>query len=72
MTNQSFWKQLLGVENYEKDKEVNWYQKPQNVVGMALNAITGKLDNDLEHSNIFYFIDGSEGVYEVKSADYEE
>lgn len=60
------------VENYEKDKEVNWYQKPQNVVGMALNAITGKLDNDLEHSNIFYFIDGSEGVYEVKSADYEE
>ncbi len=60
------------VEAYEKDKEVTWYQKPENVVGMALNAITGKLDNDLEHSNIFYFIDGSEGIYEVKSAEYEE
>ena len=60
------------VENFELDRDVVWYQKPENVVGMALNAITGKLDNDLEHSNIFYFIDGSEGVYEVKSADYEE
>ncbi len=59
------------VEAYEKDREVTWYQKPENVVGMALNAITGKLDNDLEHSNIFYFIDGSEGVYEVKSTEEE-
>ena len=55
------------VENLLKNKEPKWYEKPDNVVGVPLNAITGISDSDGEHSNIFYFIKGSEVVSDLNS-----
>ena len=48
------------VENYEYNKEKNWYEIPENIVGMPLNAITGKSDSTSSNSTMFYFIKGSE------------
>ena len=55
------------VENLLKNTEPKWYEKPDNVVGVPLNAITGISDSDGEHSNIFYFIKGSEVVSDLNS-----
>lgn len=52
------------MESYFKDKESNWYETPSNVVGLPLDAITGKETNDSEHMFIFYFLKGSEDAKE--------
>ncbi len=47
-------------EGYVKDKEKNWYEVPDNVIGKQLDPITGKESNT---SNVlFYFIKGSENA----------
>lgn len=49
------------MESYFKDGETNWYEKPENVVGVLVNPITGKLASDGdEKTKIFYFIKGTE------------
>ncbi len=49
------------MESYFKDVETNWYEKPENVVGVLVNPITGKLASDGdEKTKIFYFIKGTE------------
>ena len=49
------------MESYFKDVETNWYEKPENVVGVLVNPITGKLANEGdEKTKIFYFIKGTE------------
>lgn len=47
------------VENYEKDKPNSWYEVPDNIVGVPLNAITGN-KNIKDKNVIFYFKKGSE------------
>lgn len=47
------------VENYEKDKPNSWYEIPNNIVGIPLNAITGKKDKNNKNV-VFYFKKGSE------------
>ena len=42
------------------DTNKSWYQTPNNVVGVALDAITGEKTNDSSKMNIFYYINGSE------------
>lgn len=48
------------VEKYLENKESIWYEMSENIVGIPLNAITGKQDSNSKNSNIFYFKKGSE------------
>ncbi len=49
------------IEGFLKDKEDNWYNQPNNVVGVLVNPITGKIatDND-KNKKILYYIKGTE------------
>ena len=62
------------VENYLKDKETNWYDIPENVVGVVVDPITGNLATDeSEHKKILYYIKGTEPSYTQEVFDeYEE
>ena len=52
------------VENYLKDKEVNWYTIPENVVGVIVDPITGNLaSNESTHKKIIYYVKGTEPSY---------
>lgn len=52
------------IENYLKDKEVNWYQIPENVVGIIVDPITGNLaTNESTHKKVLYYIKGTEPSY---------
>lgn len=46
------------VENIKINKE--WYDIPNNVVGVPLDSITGELTNNKERTTIFYYVNGSE------------
>lgn len=46
------------IENLDIEKE--WYDIPNNVVGIPLNAITGEEETDSSKLNIFYYVNGSE------------
>ena len=48
------------VEGVLKDKEESWYQMPSNVVGVVLDAVTGKPTNDTSKATIFYYVKGTE------------
>lgn len=49
------------IENCLKNKETNWYDIPENVVGVIVNPITGELaDDQTEHKKMFYYIKGTE------------
>ena len=45
-------------ENYKKD---TWYQMPNDVVGVAVNPITGDIDNGKK--KIFYYLKGTEPTF---------
>lgn len=52
------------IETYLKDKEDNWYELPNNVVGVITNPITGTLANDdSKNKKILYYIKGTEPNY---------
>ncbi len=42
------------------DIEKKWYDMPNNVIGIPLDAVTGKVTNDMSKSSIFYYVNGSE------------
>ena len=46
------------VENLNIEKQ--WYETPNNVVGVPLNSITGEPTTDNKQMNIFYYVNGSE------------
>ena len=49
------------MENYLKDKENKWYEKPSNISEVLVNPITGKPANDTDQKKkIMYFIKGTE------------
>ena len=49
------------MEKYLKDKDNTWYEKPNNVVGVFVNPITGELDDKQNKKRkIFYYIEGTE------------
>jgi len=49
------------MENYLKDKEDNWYEMPNNVVGVLVNPITGKpATNEDKVKKILYYVKGTE------------
>ncbi len=48
------------VEEIMKDKQVNWYETPENVVGVVLDAISGTPTTDTSRATLFYFVKGTE------------
>ena len=46
------------IENLNLKRE--WYEIPDNVVGIPLDAITGEETNNMDRTTIFYYINGSE------------
>ena len=50
------------TESYLKDKESSWYETPDNVIGIPLDAITGDDNPSKDKMYIYYFIKGSESI----------
>lgn len=48
------------VEDLQKDKEARWYETPDNVVGVVLDAVSGKPTNDTKKATLFYYVKGTE------------
>ena len=57
------------MEKYLKDKDSKWYEQPNNVIAVPLDAITGKEPTDQNHVFVYYFVKGSE---EAKEEDKED
>ncbi len=60
------------VEALEKDKEAQWYEMPNNVVGVVLNATTGEPTNDTSKATLFYFLKGTENTFTNTEMVFEE
>ena len=49
------------MENYLRDKNDSWYDKPENVVSVLVNPITGNLANNTsKKKKIVYYIKGTQ------------
>lgn len=48
------------IEDYLKDTDDNWYETPQNIIGVLEDPVTGDADTD-GNASIFYYVKGSEG-----------
>ena len=49
------------MESYLKDKDNTWYEKPNDVVGVFVDPITGELaDENTKKRKIFYYVEGTE------------
>ena len=58
------------VEDYLKDKDVKWYEQPDNIVGVLVNPISGNVTNESdEKATIFYYIRGTQPAYTEDSLD---
>ena len=49
------------IESYNKDSK-SWYEKPDNVVGLMLDSISGEEVSDNNKAYVYYFVKGSEDV----------
>jgi len=53
------------IEEYLKDKEDNWYDMPNNIVGTLVNPITGNIANENDkNKKILYYIKGTQPLSE--------
>jgi len=48
------------MEEIQKEKTDNWYQTPENVVGIVLDSVTGEVTNNSEKAVVYYYLKGSE------------
>ena len=56
------------VENYNKDKENEWYNMPSNVVGVLVDPISGEVATEnTKKPTMFYYIKGTEPTYKNDS-----
>lgn len=62
------------MEKYLENKESNWYEQPNNVIAVPLDAITGKEPSDQSHIFVYYFVKGSEDVKDeyIKKEEFAE
>ena len=53
------------VENYLSDKETSWYEIPDNVVGVLVDPISGKVANkNTKKPTLFYYLKGTEPTFD--------
>ncbi len=52
------------MEEIQTGLSNNWYETPQNVVGVILDAVTGEYTNDTSRAYVYYFLKGSEPLKE--------
>ena len=57
------------MEKYLKNKDSKWYEQPNNVIAVPLDAITGKEPTDQNHVFVYYFVKGSEEAKEENKED---
>ncbi len=50
------------MEDLLKEKEASWYDTPNNVVGVVLDAATGMPTNNSSKAALFYFVRGTEDL----------
>ena len=50
------------MEESQKNMDESWYEKPNNVIAVPLNPITGEITD--KKKTIFYFIKGTEPKYD--------
>ena len=49
------------MEGYLKDKDNTWYSKPNNVVGVLVDPISGEIESEsTKKRKVFYYINGTE------------
>ena len=48
------------MESYLEGHEAVWYEKPQNVIGLIRNGITGQEDLEGKNSTVLYFVKGTD------------
>ena len=60
------------VKELQKDKEVSWYETPPNVVGVILDAVSGKQTNNTKKATLFYYVKGTESAYTDVEAVFKE
>jgi len=52
------------AENYLIDKDVSWYDLPNNIVGVLVDPISGEVaTEDTNNPTMFYYIKGTEPTY---------
>jgi 1A family penicillin-binding protein len=58
------------IEECLKEKDDNWYEMPNNVVGVLVDPITGELpDKNTKHERMFYYIKGTEPTFKDENLD---
>jgi 1A family penicillin-binding protein len=50
------------VEYFLKDKDNNWYEKPDGVIGLIKDPITGSDTNNNEKAALYYYVKGTENA----------
>ena len=60
------------VEDVLTDTEEHWYDTPSNVVGVVLDAVSGKPTSDSSKATLFYFVKGTESMLDVEYVIKEE
>ena len=51
------------IEEYLRDKENNWYQKTDDVIGVLVNPINGEISTNYNKSVTYYYIKGTEPIF---------
>ncbi len=59
------------MEAYLEGHETIWYEKPQNVIGLIRNGITGKEDLEGTNSTVLYYVKGTDVLSNAVNKDEE-
>lgn len=60
------------VEDILAENESKWYDTPENVVGVVLDAVSGKPTNDVSKATLFYFVKGTEDIIDTQYVSKED
>ncbi|MBQ8901699.1 MAG: PBP1A family penicillin-binding protein [Bacilli bacterium] len=55
------------MEEIQSDISNNWYETPDNVVGVILDSVTGEVTNNEERAVVYYYLKGSEPLISTAS-----
>lgn len=65
----NMWVDIMEAYLDGKEDDEVWYKTPNNVVGVAIDPISGKVASDGKKSKILYYIKGTEPSLDKKSLD---